>query len=132
MGASPQATGLFASLRRLLATVLELAQVRLELLSTEFELGKRRFFDALLWGAVALLALGVGIVLLCGFVVLLFWDGYRLAAVGVMAVLFLTAGALMLQTARRCMQSPTGTFDTSLAELQRDREQLEPSSPHDQ
>lgn len=115
-----QAIGFFASLRRLLATVLEIAQVRLDLLSTEFELGKRRFFDALLWGAIALLMLGVGVVLLCGFIVLLFWDGYRLAAVGVMAVLFLSGGWLMMQEARRRMQSPTGTFDTSLAELERD------------
>ncbi|MBK7051663.1 MAG: phage holin family protein [Rhodoferax sp.] len=132
MSAPVQASGFFASLRRLFATVLEMGQVRLDLLGTEIELGKRRFFDGLIWGAVALLVLGVGLVLLCGFVILLFWEGYRLAAVGVMALLFLAAGTFLMNEARRRMSSPTGLFDTSLAELKRDLASLQASDPHEQ
>lgn len=127
-----QRIGLFASLQRLLTTVLEIAQVRLDLLGTEVELEKRRLFDGLLWAIVALLILGVGVVLLCGFIILLFWDGYRLPAVGVLALLFLAGSAQLMRTARHRLRSPNGMFDASLAELQRDRAELAPSNPHEQ
>lgn len=123
--------GLFASLRRLLGTLLEIAQVRLELLGTELELEKRRIFDGLLLWLVALMMLGVSLVLLCGFIILLFWDGYRLAAVGVMALLFLTIAAWLARAARHRLQSPNGMFSASLAELQRDYAGLQPSEPHE-
>lgn len=120
-------SGLFASVSRLLATVLEMAQVRLQLLGTEVELEKRRLFDGLLWGGVALVALGLGLVLLCGFVILLFWEGYRLAAVGGMALLLLVGGGLMLRHARcrlgnrsRAHGQTSSMFDASLAELKSD------------
>ena len=127
-----QESGLFASLRRVLATLLEMAQVRLDLLGTEVELEKRRVFDGLLWGAVAILVLGVGIVLLCGFVILLFWEGYRLAAVGVMALLFLVGSVLLLREARQRLRNPTGMFNASIAEAQRDRAELQVSGQHEQ
>lgn len=115
-----QAHGLLASLQRLLATVIEIAQVRLALLGTEFELEKRRLFAGLFWTALALVMLTVGLVLLCGFVILLFWEGYRLAAVGLLALLFLGAGALLLGTARQRLCNPSHLFNTSVAELKRD------------
>lgn len=125
-------SGLFASLRRLLSTALEMAQVRLDLLGTEVELEKRRLFDGLLWGAIALMILGVGFVLLCGFVILLFWDGYRLAAVGVMALLCLVGGIVSMREARQRLSNPTGMFDASIAELERDRAGLHASSQYEQ
>lgn len=121
-------SGLFASLSRLLATLLQMAQVRLQLLGTEVELEKRRLFDGLLWAGIAIVVLALGLVLLCGFVVLLFWDGYRLAAVGAMALLFLLGGGLMLNHARTRLQnrsSSKGMFDASLAELKRDQTDLQ-------
>ena len=89
---------------------------------------KRRFFDGLLWGAIAWLALDVGLVLLCGFVTLLFWEGYRLVALGVMALAFLTLGVLLLREARARLRSTSGMFDASLAELRSDRTGLEGAS----
>lgn len=125
-------SGLFASLHRLLATALEMAQVRLDLLGVEVELEKRRLFDGLLWGAIALLILGVGFVLLCGFVILLFWDGYRLAAVGTMALMFLVGGFVLMREARQRLRNPTGLFNASVAELERDRAGLQASGQHEQ
>lgn len=127
-----QESGLFASLRRLLATALEMAQVRLELLGTEVELEKRRLFDGLLWGAAGLLVLGLGLALLCGFVILLFWDGYRVAAAGVMALLFLVVGSLLVLEARRRLRSPTGMVSASVAELKRDWTGLREPGQHEQ
>ncbi len=118
------ATGLLASLRRLLGTVLEMAQVKLEIFGNELELEKRRLMDGLWWGAVALVLLALGLVLLCGFVVLLFWDAYRLAAVGALTLLFLAGAGLAWLHARRRLRSPGGLFAASLAELQRDQSAL--------
>jgi uncharacterized membrane protein YqjE len=114
----------------LAGTAFAIAQVRLDLLATEVELEKRRFFDGLLWGAIAWLALDVGLLLLCGFVTLLFLDGYRIAALGVMSMLFLTVGVLLLRKARSRLRSTSGMFAASLAELEHDRAALQ-GTPHD-
>lgn len=125
-GNPPTVGGLFGSLRRLLATVVETAQVRLELLGTELELEKQRIFSGLFWGAVALLALGVGALLACGFVVLLFWEGYRLTAVGLLALAFLAGAVLLIRHAQERLRSAGGMFGASVAELSRDHADLDP------
>ena len=119
-------SGLFSSLSRLLASVLQMAQVRLQLLGTEVELEKRRVFDGLLWGAVAVVVLALGLVLLCGFIILLFWDGYRLAATGGLMAFFIIVGGLMLSHARNKLSNRTtqGMFDASLDEMRRDQTNL--------
>ena len=126
-----QRSGLFTSLRQLLTTVLELAQVRLALIGTELELEKRRLFDGLLWAALALLLLGVGLMLLCGFIVVLFWEDHRLTAIGVMALVLVGAGALLLRRARSCLSSAEGMFAASLAEIKRDCDDLHRSKQHE-
>lgn len=131
MSSDNRTDGLFASLRRLLGTVLEIAQVRLELLGTEIELEKRRLFDGLLWAAFALILLGVGLILLCGFVILLFWDGYRLWASGLLTLLFVGAGLALARHARQRLHNPAGLFGSTVAELARDRSALRPKGPHE-
>jgi uncharacterized membrane protein YqjE len=117
--------GLFASLRQLLGTAVEIASVRLALLSTEIEQEKVRLFDAVFWGAFALVLLTVGLALLSGFIVVLFWDSYRLIALGVLTVLYLGGGAWLLQTARKRLRCAGGLFSTSVAELECDRAGLD-------
>lgn len=116
--------GLFASLRQLLGTVAETLQVRLALLSNEIEHEKLRLFDGLLWAGVALMLLGLGTLLLAAFIVVLFWDSYRLQALGVLAILLLGAGAALLSTAHARLRNPGGLFSSSVDELRRDRVEL--------
>jgi len=120
------AGGLFASLRQLLGTVLEIGQVRLALLGNDLERQKLRIFDGLLLAALGLMLVTVGTVLLCGFVVLLFSEGHRLAALGVMTAAFLVAGVLLIRGGGQRLQSPHGMFDATLAELGQDRAALAP------
>jgi uncharacterized membrane protein YqjE len=126
MGTTDHAGGLFGSLRQLLGTVLEIGHVRLALLGNDLERQKLRIFDGLLLAALGLMLVTVGIVLLCGLIVLLFSEGYRLAALGVLAAAFLGAGALLLRSGGRRLQTPQGVFDATLAELARDRAALAP------
>lgn len=131
MSESVQGGGLFSSIRRLLATAFEMAQVRLELLGTEVDLEKRRIFDGLLWGAIALMVVGVGLVLLCELIIYLVWEGYRLATLGVLTLLFLVSGGLLIREARQRLSSSLGLFSASVSELRRDSAELRTSSKHD-
>lgn len=114
-----------------MGSVIELAQVRLALLGTELALEKHRIGLGLFWGAAAFMSLTIAAVLFCGFVILLLWDGYRLAAVGTLAVLFLSCGVMLMRVARRRLNAESNLFSVSLAELARDRAALTPSPPHD-
>ncbi|PIY27699.1 MAG: hypothetical protein COZ09_13815 [Comamonadaceae bacterium CG_4_10_14_3_um_filter_60_42] len=115
-------TGLFGQLQRSLGTVVELARLRLALLGTELGLEKQRLATGLFWGACAALSLTVAAVLFCGFVILLLWDGYRLAAVGALTLLFLVGGWFLLKVAQRRLGAESNLFSVSLAELERDRD----------
>lgn len=112
--------GLFASLRRLLGTALELAQVRLALLGTELERAGQRLLDGLLWGGAALIVLGVGLLLLCAFLLMLVREDYRLAALGGLTVIFLGTAVWLLQTARSRLHNLQNLFELSLNELKQD------------
>lgn len=122
--------GLFGQLQGSLGAVLALARVRLALLGTELELEKHRVGQGLFWAAAALMSLTVAAVLLCALVILLLWDGYRLAAVAVLAGSFLVLGLFLIKTAQQHLRAPSNLFSVSLDELERDRAALESRPPH--
>jgi uncharacterized membrane protein YqjE len=121
-GAPPPA-GLFAALRRLLASSAELAEVRLALFATELQQEKLRTLDALAWLLIGVVAAGVALVLASVFVVLLFPEPLRLAALGVVALAYAGGAWLALRTARARL-AEAAPFEATLAELRRDREAL--------
>ncbi len=116
-----RSAGLLASLRGLLLTGLSLAENRLALLSNELEEQKVRIVHGLVMAVAGLFVLGVGLVLFCGFVLMLFWEGYRLPALAVLTVGFLGAGAWLLLRANRRLRTEGGPFAASVAELRADR-----------
>ena len=126
MSTSVPSGGLLASLREMLGMLLEIAQVRVQLLGTELEQEKLRIFDALLLAAVGLLLLSVGTLLLCGLVLMLFAEGYRLAALAVLTLAFLAGGVLMLRAGGQRLRGPGGMLAGTLAELRQDRGALAP------
>ncbi len=118
--------GLFESLRQLLHTALELAQVRLELLVADLQLEKLRLVEVALRALLGLLLLGLGLLLLIGFLLMLLWDGYRLPALGVLTLLCLGGGALLLQAAKRRLREGDELFAATRSEFERDRVALRP------
>ena len=116
--------GLFESLRQLLNTALELAQVRLELLVADLQLEKLRLVDVALRALLGALLIALGVVLLVGFVLLLLWDSYRLPALAVLTLLCLIGGWMMLQAARRRLLQGEEMFAATRAELERDQAAL--------
>lgn len=117
-------SGLAGSIRRLLATLTELASTRLELLANELYEERLRLERMLLYFFVALFCIGLGVLLLTLLVVALLWDQHRLLALGGLGTLFLGAGLLVAVRLYRLSQARTGLFSQSLAELGKDRERL--------
>jgi len=116
--------GLLRSLRNLLATVLAIAQTRLELISTELQQEIHRAAEILIWTAVALLAALIALFLLALVVVFVYWDTHRvLASVVVTSVFFLIAvvAALIM---RAKIRSRPRLLDATLTELGKDRASL--------
>lgn len=117
--------GLLASLKGLLLSGLSLVENRLALLSNELEEQKLRIVHGLVMAVAGLFVLGVGLVLFVGFVLLLFWEGYRLPALAVLTLAFLGAGAGLLVMARRRLHTEGGPLAATLAELRADRSAVE-------
>lgn len=120
----PPGGGLFASLRGLIATAIELLRTRLELLATELEEERLRLLGILIYVAVAIFLLGVGVVLLAIFLAVLFWDSHRLLAMGAMTAIFLLCGTVAALLALRLFRTGSHLFSTSLAEMAQDSEAL--------
>lgn len=118
--------GLAASLRRSLATLLDIGKARLDLLATEVELEKLRLFDALLKAALGLMCTGLALLLAAAMLLLMLQPEYRLAALAAMAALALAAAWALIRAARRGLTSGTSMFKASSDELGRDRSALAP------
>lgn len=117
--------GLIATVRRAVAIVLELAEVRLDLLVAELEDEKQRVLDALLRAALAIVLLALGLVLTVGFVIAVAPVSWRPALLGVLALACLGGGALLVGQARRRLATPGGAAAATREEFARDRRALE-------
>ena len=122
----PGAAGLFGSIRQLLSSLLETAQLRLDLLSSEFQREKLRIFDGLVWAALALVFVGLGLLLLAGLLLALTPAPWRLLLLGLLVLLCLGLAAWMLAQARSRLSQPEGPLPASRAELAGDLDALRP------
>jgi len=117
-------TGLLDSLSALAATLLAIAQTRLELLSTDLEDERAHLASLLVWALGALFCLGIGVVLTALLIVVAFWDTQRLVVLGSLAGFFLVAGIAAWAYARHQARTKPRLFAASLSEFQKDRQQL--------
>lgn len=113
-----------SSLRGLASTVLELVQIRLELFSIEAQEEVLRVGALLVYGAVAVAFLSLGVVLLALLITVALWDTHRLLALGIFTGLFLVTGGVAAWLARERVRSGTYLFSASVEELKQDREGL--------
>ena len=116
--------GLIGSLRNLGATTLALIRTRVELVATEFAEEKERRKEMLILAVVGALFLALGLLLVAFFVVVLFWDNYRLLATGVVTLAYLGIGAWALVKLRRKIRESPPPFAATLAEFENDLELL--------
>lgn len=122
MSAPP--TRLAASLKGLTATVLELLQLRLELLSVEAQEEVLRVGGLMVYGAVAVAFISLGLGFLAMLITVALWDTHRLLPLAVFAGLFLGFGGVAAWLARERVRSGTKLFSATVGELKKDREGL--------
>ncbi|MES2127417.1 MAG: phage holin family protein [Pseudomonadota bacterium] len=110
------------SASRLVATLVAMIQTRMELAAVELEEESQRFLGYLLAGLLALFLLAIAVVLLAFFVVLLFWDTYRLQAVLGMAAVFALSGIVLGMKVRASVEAKPRMLEATLGELNKDIE----------
>jgi uncharacterized membrane protein YqjE len=120
----PQHGGLLNSIRTMLGTLIAIIHTRAELLSTELEEERIRLTSILMWGLIALFCACFGIIFVTFLFMLALWDDHRLLAVGIPAALFLSVAAVSAGVAIGKAKTKPKLFSSSLAELAKDREQL--------
>ena len=118
--AAPREPGLIGSLRNLGATTLALIRTRVELVATEFAEEKERRKEMLILAVVGALFLALGLLLVAFFVIVLFWDNYRLLATGGVTLAYLGIGAWALVKLRQKIRESPPPFAATLAEFEND------------
>jgi uncharacterized membrane protein YqjE len=120
-GPVPGRTG---SLRELLGAALGLLGTHVELLGVEIQEEKERLRELLVLAMLAAAGLTLGLLLASAFLVILFWDHYRLAVLGALVLVWLGLAAWALAAMRRRLASHPNPFAASVAELDKDRAHL--------
>jgi len=115
------------SLRALGGSFVGLLRTRVELAVVELQEEGERRKGMVLLAAVAAIFVTLAALLFALFVVVLFWDTHRVAAAGVMTLLYLAIGAYAFsRLKRRAAESPP-PFEATLAELRKDADALKGS-----
>ena len=121
-GAAP--SGISGALARLAAAAIDLVRTRAELAAIEFDEARELAKDRITLLVVGLSCLAMGVLGTTAFVVVYFWDTYRLTALGLVTVAYVLAGALALWRFSVRRQTDPKPFAATLAELERDRRWL--------
>ena len=117
-------SGLLGSVKRLLSTLTSIVSARLELLGNELQEERLRLTQMLFFALFALFCFSMGLLLFTLFIVVLFWDDHRLAALGLACITYFVLGVSMALLLRGKARAKSKLFSASLAELVKDREQL--------
>jgi uncharacterized membrane protein YqjE len=117
-------SGLFKSVSNLFATLISIAQTRVELLTTELQAEVQRSGEIIVWTLVALLSAAMALLWIAIFFVVLLWDTHRLLAglsvIAFFSLLAVTAGLVL----RAKIRGKPKLLEGTRAELAKDREQL--------
>ena len=108
----------------MLANLLALAQVRVELLTTELSAEVQRAVGVVVWAFVALFFGGLTVLMLALTVIIAVWDEHRLLAAGVFATAFLSVTVVAAYVVRARVRSRPRLLAATLDELRRDRDAL--------
>lgn len=125
---SPRAapSGVFDSAKHLLGSLVSHLHTRLALFSTEFAEEKLRLTMLVYSALTALFFMFVTLMLALLFVIAAAWDTpYRLHTIGGLTLLVLIGAAFFGSRVRAQLRSRPRIFEASLAELYKDRQQLE-------
>jgi uncharacterized membrane protein YqjE len=128
VSAAPEA-GLFASLRRMLATLIALIETRLELVGVEIEEQISHAVSLLLWSIAAIFFASLSVLLAALTIVIAFWDQHRLLAASLVTATFVLAALVAGLVARHRLQTRPRLLAMLAGEFERDAAALEGDAP---
>ncbi|MDR1311598.1 MAG: phage holin family protein [Burkholderiaceae bacterium] len=114
---------------RLACTLLAICQTRLELFSVELREESLRLLRYMMLALLSVFCLVITLLLAILFVVVLFWDSYRMEAIGALAVLFGSGSCLLLLAIRSHFRRNPRIFVYTRAELQKDIRRMQEKKP---
>jgi uncharacterized membrane protein YqjE len=120
--------GLFASLRRMLATLIALAHTRLELVSVEVEEQIGHAAGVLLWSIAAIFFGSLAVLVLALTIVIAFWDDHRLLAAGLVTAAFALVAVVAALIVRTRLRHRPRLLSATIAEMKRDAAALDGES----
>jgi len=115
---------LLSSIKGLAATVASIAQTRLELLSIDVQIARKKFISLLILIVGALFFLFFGLVMLALLIVIYSWEADRMMALGLLTAAFLIIGLILALLITQSLRTMPKLFEASIAELAKDREEL--------
>jgi uncharacterized membrane protein YqjE len=115
---------MLSSIKSLGSTALEIIQTRLELFSSDIQIGWQRLLSVLVLVIVALFSVLFGLVLLAILIVVLYWDTHRVLVLSLMASGFVSIGIILALFVRAQINAMPRLFEASLSELVKDRDHL--------
>lgn len=118
-----RSAGLMGGASRLAGTALEAVRTRIELLGLELAEERARLIRLLMWGAIALLMLALGLLSALVLLALSFWE-QRLWVLGCLTLVLLAGGALIVARVLREARTRPHPFQSSVTELAEDIRQL--------
>jgi uncharacterized membrane protein YqjE len=113
---------ILAAAGRITATLVAMVGTRLELAAVEFQEDARRLLGYLAWSLLAAFLAAGAVMLAALFVIVLFWDTYRLQAVAAMAAVLAIVAGLIVMSVRSRLNAQAPLFAATLAELRKDIE----------
>jgi uncharacterized membrane protein YqjE len=120
-----RAVGVLDSLRRLAGTLIDAMRTRLELIATDIEEERAWIARMALLAAFAGFCLALAVNLAVLFLVVLFWESNRLLAIGALAGVFAALAVALGFAARGAAARRPRLFSATLAELRKDRENVQ-------
>jgi uncharacterized membrane protein YqjE len=123
-GSDGPVSSLFKSISNLFATLIAIAQTRVELLTTELQAEVQRSGEIIVWTLVALLSASMALLWIAIFIVVLLWDSHRVLA-GLSVIVFFSLITLIAALVLRAkIRGKPRLLEGTRAELAKDREQL--------
>jgi len=125
MGPDPEkTTGLVASARRLLTTILAVVTNRLELLAVEVREEAHRWVSVFLLAAALAVMGTLAVVMISLTIVIACWEEHRMAALVGLSVFYLLAALIVAWKLQQGLHHRP-TFSATIGELKKDKNALE-------
>jgi uncharacterized membrane protein YqjE len=116
----PTENGALSAAKRLIQTLHDIAENRVELFLVELKEERARFFDTLLLAAVGIVCALMTLVMLTLTVVVVFWDTHRLLVLVTVTVVYAAAAAAAFIAVRARLQR-WRAFSETLEQIKKDR-----------